>query len=451
LKWLGLIILLAAAVPLWMRLRGNPGFVAKVTMLIGFLPFGTDPLHLYMAVVSWPEWPGYVKGVELTVLDVLAAALYLGLPRGRDAVPFRLSMAFYFVAVLLSAFQADVPTAALFYAWQLARMFLVFAAVSRACTDRAAAKALFVGMAAGLCMEAGVAVWQRFALGILQATGTAGHQNTLGLMSHLIVLPSFALLLSGRRGWLPVIVLLAGLAVEVLTTSRASIGLAVAGYALTFVLSCVRQWTSRKALLLLTASAALAVATPVVLSSFDQRFAVEQPSDYDERAAFVAAASLMVSDHPLGVGANGYVLAANVEGYNARAGVVPTETSLSAHVHNVYWLVTAETGYLGLITFLFVLLRPVIVAFGCGLRVRDDDGGDLLLGIGVALLIVYAHCLFEWTFLTFQPQYMFAVELGLMVGTARRLGYGRRPGALRLPVGSMQARPAAGLSGSAWP
>jgi len=436
LKWIGLAILLAAAFPLWVRLRSNPGLIAKVMMLIGFLPFGTSPFHLYMAPVSWSEWPGYVKGFELSVLDVLAAALYLALPGGRNTVPFRLSMAFYFGAVLLSAFQAEVPTAALFYAWQIARMFLVFAAVSRASADRQAANALFVGMAAGLCMEAAVAAWQRLATGVLQASGTTSHQNTLGLMSHLIVFPSFALLLAGRRGWLPIVVLLAGLAVEILTTSRATIGLAVAGYGATFVLSCLRQWTSRKALVLFIATGALAVAAPVVLSSFDQRFAAEEQvaeelPDYDERAAFVAAASMMVSDHPLGVGANNYVTAVNVYGYNAKAGVIPTSTSLAANVHNVYWLVTAETGYLGLITFLCVLLPPIIVALRCGWRIRDDDGGDLSIGIGVALLIVYAHSMYEWIFVTFEPQYMLAVGLGLMVGTAHRLGYWRRTAARR--------------------
>jgi O-antigen ligase len=233
------------------------------------------------------------------------------------------------------------------------------------------------------------------------------------------------LLLGGKRGILPVAVLLAGVVVEVLTTSRATIGLGACAYAVIFTISALRRWTGRKALVLLLGSILIVAATPIVLSSFDRRFAAERQSEYDERAAFVGAASMMLSDHPLGVGPNNYVVAANVGGYNARSGVTPSAASLSAHVHNIYWLVAAETGYLGLVTFVFLLLRPLAVAFRCGWRSRGDLRGDLLLGIGVALSTVYIHSFFEWIFITFEAQYMLAVEVGLMVGVARQLGYWR--------------------------
>jgi O-antigen ligase len=435
LKWAGLIILLVVTIPLMMWVRCNPRIVPKIMLLVGFLPFGTAPFHLYMAAISWPAWPGYVKGIEYSVLDSLALALYLGLPRVRDALPFRPAMALYLVAVLFSVVHAAVPMAAVFYAWQLARMFLIFAAVSKATVEPRASLALLSGMAAGLCMEAGAAAWDRFALGILQAAGTASHQNLLGLMSHFVVFPFFALLLAGRRGWLPTVAMLAGITVEALTTSRATVGLAAAGFAALFVLSTLRQWTTRKALVLLAVAGLLAAAALAILSSFDQRFAAQNQSNYDERAAFVSAASAMLSDHPLGIGANNYVLTANMEGYNAKAGVAPTSTSSGANVHNVYLLVAAETGYVGLTAYLLVLLSPLGMAFGCGWRSRDDQRGDLLLGIGMALLTVYIHSFFEWIFITFEPQYMFAVELGLMVGVARQLGW-RRPSATYV-----QARP----------
>jgi O-antigen ligase len=441
LKWLGLVILLLTTIALSAWVRRNPQATPKIMIVVGFLPFGMIPFHLFMAVISWPDWPGHVKGIEFSVLDALALALYLGLPRRGDNLPFRASMACYFFAVVFSVFQAAVPMAAAFYVWQLARMFLVFAAVSRACTDPGAADGLLTGMAAGLCMEAGVAVWGRFAMGVLQGGGTAGHQNLLGLMSHFIAFPFFAMLLSGKRGWVPAAAMLAGVTVEVLTTSRATIGLAVFSYAAMFMISALRRWTGRKALVLLVAVGVLAAVTPVVLSSFDRRFAVEGQSDYDERAAFLAAASMMLSDHPLGVGPNSYVPAANVEGYNARAGVALSAGSLSAHVHNVYWLVAAETGYFGLATYLFVLFVPLAAAFGCGWRARGDQRGDLLLGIGVALLTVYIHSCFEWIFITFEAQYMFVMEVGLMVGVARQLGYWRRRNPRGARIRPVEVRP----------
>ena len=117
-KWAALIVLLAAAMFLSWWLRRDPNSVTKALVLMGFLPFALDldqpfRVRLYMAAISWPDWPGFVKGTEFSVLDAIALALYFSLPGPRYAVPFRISMALYFVSVLLSVFQTQVPLAAL--------------------------------------------------------------------------------------------------------------------------------------------------------------------------------------------------------------------------------------------------------------------------------------------------------------------------------------------------
>jgi O-antigen ligase len=425
-KWVGLILMLAAIVPLTRWLRRNPGATEKAYMLMGFLPWVLD-YHLFMAFISQVDWPGYVTGTEITVLDTLTLAVYFALPRTRHPLPFRISMAFYFFAVLLSVFQARYAwMAALFYPWQLARIFLFYATVARACAcDSRAVPALMKGMVAGLFLEAGVVIWERFGLGILQAGGTQVHQNMLGMMSQFVIFPLFALLLAREGGWLPTVGTLAGLVVQVLTVSRATVGLGVFGFAAVFLLSIARQWTSRKVAVFLIGIATVAALTPMVISSFERRFAAEDFGTYDERAALETMSSMILSDHPLGVGANNFVITAIVDGYSEKAGVIPS--SRLAIVHNVYWLVAAETGYLGLATFVILLLRPMIVAFVCGWRHRGDARGDLLLGLGVMLLTVYIHSLFEWLLVNREAQYMLALALGLIAGLAQQLGYWRRP------------------------
>jgi O-antigen ligase len=185
------------------------------------------------------------------------------------------------------------------------------------------------------------------------------------------------------------------------------------------------------------------VLAPMALSSFEARFAREEQAGLvvdEERSALERAASMILEDHPMGIGPNSYVVVANVEGYNARAKVA--WTSGSAHVHNVYWLVADESGYLGLFTFIILLSRPLIVAFRCGWRSRADYRGDLLLGFGVALLTVYLHSFYEWIFVMFQTQYMFAFSVGAVVGLAQQLGYWRQAPAYKVPITamSMQAR-----------
>lgn len=428
-KWAALAILLAAIVPFAGWLRHNTREVPKVWILMGFLPFCLGEFHLYMATISWPGWPGYVKGTEISIMDVLAIALYLSLPRTTCALPFKLPMVLYFIAAVLSVFQTAVPMASIFYAWQLARMFLVYAVVTKASADKRVAPAILTGMTIGLCFEACFAIWERFGLGILQVGGTIGDKNYLGLMSHFVTFPCIALLLAGERGWQPVAGPVAGLITAILTVSRATVGLLGIGSVALFGLSAIRQWNRRKSLVLVAGVAIAGVLTPLMLSSFTDRFDAQQNEGaYDERAAFEKAAGMMISDHPMGVGANYYVVAANNENYNSRAGVAWIVGSDSTNVHNIYYLVAAETGYLGLVTFVLLLLRPLVVAFRCGWMNRGDERGDLLLGLGMALFMVYVHSYFEWIFITFQAQYMFALEVGLIAGLATQLGYWRLSG-----------------------
>ena len=271
----------------------------------------------------------------------------------------------------------------------------MYATVARGCSDPRVTLAIMKGMAAALIMEAGLAFWERFELGMAQ-TGGSEHQNLLGLMLHIVILPFFALLLAGRRGLLPAVVLVVGAFVILSTASRATIGLEAFGLSTVFVLSAARKWTSRKRLALIIGVIATAVVVPLAASSLEERFAAQEidSGGTDWRAAYIKAAGMMLVDHPLGVGANYFGVTANIKGYYAKAGVPLVPGALLNNVHNAYLLTAAEIGYPGLIALLLLLSRPLIVALRCGwINAGKDYRGDLLLGLGVALLAV---CLHSW-------------------------------------------------------
>jgi len=56
---------------------------------LGILPFTISAWNLDASLISWPAWPGYVKGLVITLLDPLALAVITtnrgprGLPRCR--------------------------------------------------------------------------------------------------------------------------------------------------------------------------------------------------------------------------------------------------------------------------------------------------------------------------------------------------------------------------------
>ena len=247
------------------------------------------------------------------------------------------------------------------------------------------------------------------------------------MMCQFVVFPLFVLLLKREGGWLPIAGTLSGVVIQVLTVSRATISLSLLGYVVVYLLSIARQWTSRKARVLLISVAAVATVAPIVMSSFESRFELENVvvGDYDERTALKAMAAMILSDFPLGIGANNLVPVAIVEGYSERAGVSPM--SRGALVHNVYWLVAVETGYLGFVTFVLFLMRPMFVSFLCGWQHRKDVRGELLLGFGVALLMVYIHSFVEWVLISRGPQYFLALTFGIISGLAQQLGYWRKP------------------------
>ncbi|KTT72488.1 O-antigen ligase family protein [Sphingomonas endophytica] len=422
-KWIALLVVLGLLPGAIGWLRANPRHLPRVMTALGIMQFVTGVLHLVIAPISWGAWPGYAKGLELSLIDAFAVALIASAPKGTRVAHLRWPIAIYAVIVLFSAIQTDVPMPTFFYAWQLGRMIVLITAVAYACRDPRAPEALIRGLIFGLAYQSVMSMIDR-AQGAVQAAGTFGHQNLLGMLTYFALFPALAIMLSKKKAkwmWLGP---LAAAVVIILAASRATIGLAGAGFVLLLVLSMVRRPTPRKTSIAVAGLIALAVAAPLAMTTLGERFNKDPlPGDYDERAAFERAATMMREDHPLGVGANHYVIVANTKGYSDRAGVAPVYGSRSAHVHNVYLLNAAETGYPGLIAFVVMMVWPIIVALRCSWRFRRDPRGELLLGLAVTLTIVCLHSFYEWIFVTYNAEYMYALAVGLIAGLSQQMGY----------------------------
>jgi hypothetical protein len=366
-------------------------------------------------------WPGFVKGIEISLVDPVAIAVLLSrMPLSRP-VPFKAIFCVYLLVVVITASLSSVWMAGTFYVWQLLRAFLLFSAVVSVCDDERAPGALLSGVVIGYCIQVTFSFYS-YLSGATSVLVAFGHQNLLGLMSHFVIYPSLALLLAKKSEWTALVGLCVGAGAVVMTASRASIGLAGAGVVLLLALSIARQATARKGGIALSAAALVALATPLAISSLERRFdRAPLQTAYDERAAFEKAARLMIADYPGGVGSNQYVITANVGGYSERGGVIGAEGSRSAHVHNVYLLIAAETGWLGLAVVLVMFMGLIKIAIGGAFRFRIKWHGDVLIGLAVAVIIVGLHSLYEWVLMTFYAQYMFAFTAGLIVGMARQL------------------------------
>ena len=388
-------------------------------------------LNLDAAIINYAGWPGHTKGLTITFLDSLALAIIFTSANPLKNLPLFGILFFYVCTAILSMAFSNQPVTSSFYAFQLVRVLVLFIAVASIMRDPRAIHWLGYGLAAGAIFQGIITIEQRLS-GVVQASGTMGHQNLLGFMLHFVILPLVALLLAGKMHKVNVLGVLFALVAIALGASRGTVGFAAIGLALLLGFSMMRHMTSHKGKILGLSVLAFAMFTPVVVTTFEKRFSNTSEAGSDsERLAFERAAKDMWSDHPMGIGANQYVLVANTQGYSQRAGVIWNFGSRSAHVHHLYLLAAAETGWIGLLAltslFGWTLCRGFAFAFGN----RRDPRGDVVLGSSVAVLVAAFHSFYEWIFVTSPVQYVFAISLGIIAGTIRQANLEKKHNSLQ--------------------
>jgi O-antigen ligase len=428
-KWIYILAVILGTPVLGAYLKAHPRHLAHAAFATGVLMFVAMP-NFWVAPIPWPGWPGPVQGLELSFVDGISIAIIMATSRIRTPVSMKIAFAIVCLAALVSTFAGYQIMPAIFYDWQLFRAVLLFVAMVRLCgTVERAPVALLGGLGVGLAYEAILAI-QQYIGGADRPGGNLGHSNFLGFCTYFVVFPVFALLLGSRRTLWPTAVLLCGLLIAVIGGSRATMGMFGIGVILTILFSMQRRPTSRKWAFAGGAMLLLLVTAPVMVWAIDRRSEEQRISSDLERESMKLAARMIIADHPLGVGPNQYVVTANTGGYSARAGVPWNYTSRSAPVHNTYYLVTAEFGFLGLIGLVALLATFLFYGFRVLRLPSDDPNSELIAGLLAAVVASCVHLYYEWIFMTFTLHYLFAIGTGMMVGIGVRMKMGAK---VRLP------------------
>ena len=431
-KWIVLGALLALIPPLTILLRSKPNFIVHACYLMGLMVFFFDP-YLNIGPVTW-QWTGVIKGVEITIVDIIAVAILLATRPVRTPIGLKIGLGIYVLAWILSSLAGGGLMPAIFYMWQFCRGVVVFLAVARATAAQSSAPfALVAGIGTATIIEAVVAAKQYLG-GNPAAGGTLGHRNILGLTSHFAVMPAFALLLAGRRNLPAIVVVIAGAVIALTGGGRATIGLFGLGVVITAILSIRHKSTGRKTMMAGVAVALLVLSAPAMIWAVGRRSLEDRISSDGERSAMTAAARMIIADHPRGVGANQYVLTANLGGYSERAGVAWNYANRTAPVHNSYLLVWAEMGFIGLIGLLTMLISIIVFGLKATRRLAWEERSELMIGLLATLIVAGAHIAFEWLFLTNYVHYLLAMSAGALVGIAATLN--RRSGSRIVKKGS---------------
>jgi hypothetical protein len=415
-KWIFLLALIVATPMLAVYLRGNPRHLPYVGLAVGISPFLLSGLNLAASPISWAHWPGPVKGLDVSLLDGIAIALIFATKPARTPIWIKISFATFAAAAILATALSDTWQASVFYLWQLARAVLVYLAVTRAVAmSPTFALQVVNGLMAGAILQAGVAASQ-YAGGNTQAGGWFGHRNLLGMASHFAVYPAMALLLGGVQSRWAALTVACGFIIAFSGGSRATIGLIGLGIVMTVFFSRGLRPSGRKSAIAGGIFILILISAPFLVSAIQRRSEAQLAASNLERENMITAAKMIITDYPLGVGPNRYVIVANVGGYSDRAGVAWNPANREAPVHNSYYLVTAEMGWIGLLGLISLLGSLAVTAFAA-LRLRANGvEGDLIVGATATLFVFYIHSYFEWITMYYHIHYLFAIDAGLLIG-----------------------------------
>lgn len=405
--------------------------IGAALFLNNIVPLGT---YFY----AWALWPGTVRGFSVSLFETLSLALILTRSRS-GRLPFWGVFAFYGFALLLSVMMAKVPIAATFVCWQFMTLLLLFVAIGGECRHAEARRALIAGLAIGGIVQAGFVIHQKLT-GVVQASGSFGHQNMLGMMVELALLPMLASLLAGDRRKIVIAGTIAFLLVVAGGGSRGTVVFAGAGAVLLIMLSFARGSTPSKIRVAGAGALALAVAIPLTIATLQQRFGQVSFTSADEsRSAMERAARAISADYPLGIGANQYVNFANERGYSLRAGVEWGGANLGAPVHNAYLLARAETGWLGFFAVYLLLIYPAIRGLMFAFSKRTGVNGEIVLGSSVALLVNIVHNSYEYAFHVYPVTALVMINLAFIAALRQSHESARRSKPPR-PLGTDDAR-----------
>jgi O-antigen ligase len=358
---------------------------------------------------------GGFSAVGLHLTDVLVFALLMlhlaRLATGRSQIRFFPSTTVpalvWIVASALSLINARDVDVATIQTIGMGRLFLLYFVVANTVADEDDMKWLIAGLFLGLLSQALLGFYQGtvgrplglFFLGegsvhhqtldqglAYRAQGTLGTPN--GYAMYLVVAMSFALPLTLSRAWgyyraLASLVLGVGIPALVLSLSRGGWISFVAASAVALILAIRRGLLKMHTVVLLTCAACVLVLLISIIGAnlIVRRFTSEDHGSAETRVDLAKGALAMIQDHPaLGVGLNNYTL--HMPHYDW--------TSLQlwgrpAVVHNIYLLVAAETGLVGLATFLWFLASLLAQAW----RLVSQARSDALWTVGIGVFAAY--------------------------------------------------------------
>lgn len=410
--------------------------------MLGFMVFFTCHITkpFYMEVF-FVVYRGVDRGFAVTVPDLLFFGFFLWLLMGGSGQkliwwPYNTTLWLLFIAItFISLIHSPVAYHGLFSIHKLIRGYVLFWVMVNLVRDKEDVQAVVMGMLAAVIFQTSNVLWAKYVTKrvVNRSVGSFPHPNTLAMYVDLIIPTILSLFLANgfaksQNKW-AVLAVLGGVINVIFTKSRAALVIAVGALGLVTVVSIMLKPTGRKIGIVLAGFVAMdiigAMAAPKIIARFEK---APEASELT-RVYFNMAARAMARDHLFGTGYNSYSWMLEHTDYYWFVYPDALETvdnleefresergrSRLGTAHHIYYLMAAETGWPGMMIFIFFLLRYYLHNVVLLITTRDEYYQAILLGLLVGFTTLHFQGLLEWIFRQTQVFYLFCALSGLMV------------------------------------
>jgi hypothetical protein len=404
----------------------------------------TEHFDVHFDSEAW--YRGSTRGVEISLVAILALAVLMGCTIGRGASRPRwfwpASLGLLLIYTAYATLSVCVFSPRQFGAFELIKMYetvIVFLASAAYLRTRREWTILLAALSCAVAIEGAWAIEQKVFKHVDRTPGSLDHENSLSMYLCLVC----PLLVAGAfRAWNARLGLLCGAAVLfgtvglILTFSRTGLPVfAVTALGATLACTSFRPTPRRLALAAVgvIVVGVVAVSWSHIVERYDSSSLEEEYADQQEegRGVYLRYAMEIVHDRPLGVGLNNwsyyvsriygprsgfnyadYDYLRRIYGTNLEKASVFDDAYLPAPAHNLCALTLGELGFPGLVLFLGLWMRWGLMGLPFVFRARKSAGALMGAGILFGLAGIFGQSQTEWVYRQTPILFTFYILMG---------------------------------------
>ena len=383
---------------------------------------------------------GVDRGFGVTIPDLLFLGFFIFIlvgGRNRKIIWWPPNTGNWWILIgisLISLWDTEQVMLGLFSVYKFIRAYILYWVIVNYVRDREDVDAVIRGLVAAVIFQGVVVFWTKYIThtAVSRSMGSFNHPNSLGMFLDIGVPILVALLFSGvfkkQENFAVFIALVAGFISAMFTKSRAVVLALPAAMIGVSGISLLSRPNYRKIKIITAGLVVFGILVALALPKIIRRFQNAPKESATTRVYFNDAAIQMADDNFWGVGINRYPWAlANTEYYwmmypdyeNSedpiafRASIFG-QTRLG-NAHNIYLLLAAEVGWLGMGIFIILILRFYMYNIKLFFKARNRYYKAILLGMLAGFAIFHVQGVLEWVFLQTGIIFIYFIFSGLLV------------------------------------